>query len=175
MASAQTISELSNVDHENTAEHIKRTEEEDDLVHLALVDITDVIDPPHPRGIPAVKFLEDIHEYVESFAPKRVTAELLIGAYTQLHTKYKLSESSLLRKRRCLLRFIPRDAPMKIVDLRRGGFLIDFSLLLCRRAPQAEGTRTGKVALLGSIHDGETGFGHHQWNCTVQLCGFRLC
>jgi hypothetical protein len=99
MASTPTNMEMSSVDHGPMA-GTEQEGEEDDLVHLTLPDITDVQEPPHPRGIPAVKFLEDIADYVASFAPKRVTAELLIGAYTQLHTKYKLSESSLLRKRR---------------------------------------------------------------------------
>ena len=75
---------------------------------LTLQDITEI--PPistegenetyQSTSIPKVKFIDDIAQYIESFTPKLVTAELLIGAYTQLHTKYKLSETSLLRKRR---------------------------------------------------------------------------
>ena len=79
---------------------------------LTLQDITET--PPtitHLDGendtyqstnIPKVKFIDDISQYIQSFTPKIVTAELLIGAYTQLHTKYKLSETSLLRKRMCM-------------------------------------------------------------------------
>jgi hypothetical protein len=75
---------------------------------LTLQDITE-IPPDNMEGenetyrsatIPKVKFIDDIPQYIESFTPKLVTAELLIGAYTQLHTKYKLSETSLLRKRK---------------------------------------------------------------------------
>jgi hypothetical protein len=62
---------------------------------LTLEDITD---GDNGRGIPAVKFIEDITRYTNSFIPP-ASAELLIGAYTQLHTKYKLSETSLLTKR----------------------------------------------------------------------------
>lgn len=104
MATRTAEVEAAKVGNENNIEHIT---EEDDIVHLTLPDITEsAVD--HPRGIPTVKFLEDITTYVESFSPKRVTAELLIGAYTQLHTKYKLSESSLLRKRKFRpFRFLP--------------------------------------------------------------------
>ena len=84
------------------------TEETTMIAILTLQDITE-IPPTSMEGknethrsttIPKVKFIDDITQYIESFTPKVVTSELLIGAYTQLHTKYKLSETSLLRKRK---------------------------------------------------------------------------
>lgn len=62
---------------------------------MSLMDITD---GDNGRGIPAALFIDDITAFSESFTP-HAQAELLIGAYTQLHTKYKSSEASLQNKR----------------------------------------------------------------------------
>ena len=100
---------------------IDNTDEDDDTSMMAILTLPDITELPPESGsdsetdknnsdsttyrsttIPKVKFIDDIPQYVQSFEPKIVTAELLIGAYTQLHTKYKLSETSLLRKRTCM-------------------------------------------------------------------------
>jgi len=47
------------------------------------------------RGIPAVLFIEDVGAFAES---KGASSELLIGAYTELHAKYKTSEMRLQQK-----------------------------------------------------------------------------
>jgi hypothetical protein len=87
------------------------TENDDDddmIANLTLQDITEPIENDSTtttttttsnNNIPKVKFIDNIQEYIQSFLPKIITTELLIGAYTQLHTKYKLTESNLLRKR----------------------------------------------------------------------------
>jgi hypothetical protein len=62
------------------------------------MSLKDITDGDNGRGIPAVLFIDDITAYSESFTP-HAGAELLIGAYTQLHTKYKSSEASLQNKR----------------------------------------------------------------------------
>lgn len=71
-------------------------EDEEDVIppDMSLKDITN---GDNGRGIPAVLFIEDITAFSDSFTPC-ASAELLIGAYTQLHEKYKLSEASLESK-----------------------------------------------------------------------------
>jgi hypothetical protein len=71
-------------------------DEEEAPPDMSLKDITD---GDNGRGIPAALFVEDITSFAESFKPY-AKAELLIGAYTQLHTKYKSSEASLKNKRK---------------------------------------------------------------------------
>jgi hypothetical protein len=71
-------------------------DEEEAPPDMSLKDITD---GDNGRGIPAALFVEDITSFAESFKP-HAKAELLIGAYTQLHTKYKSSEASLKNKRK---------------------------------------------------------------------------
>jgi hypothetical protein len=105
-----SLNETNGTNH-NPTQMDKDEEDTSMMAILTLQDITDL--PPTPMNteggneayqstsIPKVKFIDDIGQYIESFTPKLVTAELLIGAYTQLHTKYKLSETSLLRKRTC--------------------------------------------------------------------------
>lgn len=62
------------------------------------MSLQDITDGDNGRGIPAVLFVDDITAFAESFTP-HAQAELLIGAYTQLHSKYKSSEASLKSKR----------------------------------------------------------------------------
>jgi hypothetical protein len=74
-----------------------KREEEEVPPDMSLEDITDGF---NDRGIPAAKFIEDIEQFSESFAPA-ASAELLIGAYTQLHAKYKSSEAGLQSRGTC--------------------------------------------------------------------------
>jgi hypothetical protein len=102
VANAETSTKLDHISEEQQQNEV--VDDDDDViggvVNLTLHDITEHT-VTHPRGIPTVKFLDNVTQYVQSFTPP-ATAELLIGAYTQLHTKYKLSETSLLRKRTLL-------------------------------------------------------------------------
>lgn len=66
----------------------------EDIPDLSLLDITN---GENERKIPVAKFVEDIGQFSASFTPP-ASAELLIGAYSELHTKYKMYESSLTRK-----------------------------------------------------------------------------
>jgi len=59
---------------------------------MSLEDITTGL---NDRGIPTVLFIEDITAYA---AAKGANAELLLGAYSQLHQKYKTSEMRLQQK-----------------------------------------------------------------------------
>jgi hypothetical protein len=75
-------------------------EDDDKLPDMSLLDI---IDGKNERDIPIAKFIDDIGKFAESFQPP-ASAELLIGAYTQLYNKYKSYETSLTRKRTYLFR-----------------------------------------------------------------------
>ena len=111
----QQLNSLSlNKTDDNENDIINNKNQDKDTTMMAILSLQDITEIPPANSldgengvyqsttIPKVKFIDDISEYVQSFTPKIVTAELLIGAYTQLHTKYKLSETSLLRKRMCM-------------------------------------------------------------------------
>ena len=73
------------------------TKSDEDIPDLSLQDITD---GSNERDIPMVKFIDDVGDFAQSFTPP-ASAELLIGAFTQLYQKYKSVESSLeIRKNR---------------------------------------------------------------------------
>jgi hypothetical protein len=56
-----------------------------------------VIDGTTERGIAIVKYVEDIGEFANSFTPP-ASAELLIGAYTDLFSKFKSLETRMTQK-----------------------------------------------------------------------------
>ena len=61
---------------------------------MSLLDITE---GENERKIPVAKFIDDIGAFSASFEPP-ASSELLIGAYTELHNKYKTFEATLSRK-----------------------------------------------------------------------------
>jgi hypothetical protein len=71
---------------------------EADVPDMSLEDITE----GSRRGIPKVKFLDDIEAFANSFTPP-AQPELLIGGFSQLHVKYKSTEASLQNKRTCVV------------------------------------------------------------------------
>lgn len=73
------------------------TEEKDENVpDMSLLDITE---GSNERGIPVAKFIDQVEEFTQSFNPP-ASAELLIGAYTQLFQKYKTFEGNLQNRRK---------------------------------------------------------------------------
>ena len=76
--------------HDNKA----KLEEEVDVTTLSLESITD---GQNERGIPAVKFLEDIGAFADQFTPS-ASPELLIGAYSDIFAKFKAYETTLNQK-----------------------------------------------------------------------------
>jgi hypothetical protein len=68
---------------------------EEPVANLQLESITD---GQNERGIPIVKFIDDIGAFCETFEPP-ASAELLIGAYSDLFAKFKSYEGSLTQKR----------------------------------------------------------------------------
>jgi hypothetical protein len=68
---------------------------------MSLLSITD---GETARGIPIVKFIEDVDDFSNSFRPP-ASAELLIGAYSELHSKFKTFETSLNQRSEFLFSF----------------------------------------------------------------------
>ena len=61
---------------------------------MSLLSITD---GENERGVPLVKFIDDVEAFTNTFSPP-ASAELLIGAYSELHQKFKTFEISLNQK-----------------------------------------------------------------------------
>jgi prefoldin subunit 5 len=80
---------------QETQDRFKSLENEASKTSLKLESITDGF---NARGIPTVRFVDDIGEFATSFSPL-ASAELLIGAYSDLFAKFKSYEESLSQKR----------------------------------------------------------------------------
>merc|ERR1719343_1032956 len=79
---------------------------------MSLLSITD---GENDRGIPLVKFIEDVDAFANSFNPPS-SAELLIGAYSELHSKFKTFETSLTQKK--------QNYDLKIPDIEKSLALV---------------------------------------------------
>lgn len=64
-----------------------------------------ILEGQNDRGIPKVKFLDDIDAFSKTFDPP-ASAELLIGAYSDIFSKFKSYEASLTQKREFGTRWI---------------------------------------------------------------------
>lgn len=87
--------------HKMSATKTDESKEEDRLKEEAnntSLSLTSITDGENERGIPVVKFIEDIDSFSNKFDPP-ASAELLIGAYADILAKYKMYESSLTAKR----------------------------------------------------------------------------
>lgn len=62
---------------------------------LTLESLTE--EAKNSSGIPAVRFIEDIDSFSNSFTPP-ASAEILIGAYSDLFSRYKRIEDNLIQK-----------------------------------------------------------------------------
>jgi len=82
---------------------IKSLSDEASNTSLSMESITD---GKNERGIPAVRFIEDISAFADSFTPK-ASAELLIGAFSDLFSKFKAYEQNLSQKRLTFQEKIP--------------------------------------------------------------------
>jgi hypothetical protein len=71
-----------------------KLEEEGDGTSISLESITD---GQNERGIPVVRFLDDIGAFSDQFTPP-ASPELLIGAYTDVFSKFKAYETTLNQK-----------------------------------------------------------------------------
>jgi hypothetical protein len=63
------------------------------------MSLLSIADGENERGIPIVKFIEDVDGFANQFTPP-ASAELLIGAYSELHSRFKTFETSLVQKRK---------------------------------------------------------------------------
>ena len=70
------------------------------------ISMDSVVEGTTERGIPIVKYIEDIGGFAEQFTPP-ASAELLIGAYTDLFSQFKTYEARLTQK--CKSRMVSRD------------------------------------------------------------------
>ena len=61
------------------------------------LSVESITDGSNERGIPKVKFVEDIGDFAETFDPPAST-ELLIGAFSDLYAKFKSTESMLIQQ-----------------------------------------------------------------------------
>mmetsp|Transcript_12922 Transcript_12922/g.32589 ORF Transcript_12922/g.32589 Transcript_12922/m.32589 type:complete len:209 (+) Transcript_12922:95-721(+) len=93
----------------NAVSDSKETKPVDDM---SLLSITD---GENDRGIPVVKFIEDVDAFSNSFSPPS-SAELLIGAYSELHSKFKTFETSLTQKQ--------QNYDLKIPDIEKSLALV---------------------------------------------------
>ena len=59
-----------------------------------------ITDGENEHGVPKVKFVEDITSFANTFDPP-ASAELMIGAYSDLFAKFKTYEGSLTQKSKC--------------------------------------------------------------------------
>lgn len=77
------------------SETITRQGADEEIANISLESITE---GKNERGIPATKFLDDIELFANSFNPP-ASSELLIGAYSDLYSKFKAYEQQLEQKR----------------------------------------------------------------------------
>lgn len=70
------------------------------------LNLESITDGSNERDIPNVKFLEDIGDFAASFDPP-ASAELMIGAFSDLFGKFKTFETSLVQKRKLFTQKIP--------------------------------------------------------------------
>lgn len=71
---------------------------EADADAVANISLESITDGKNSRGIPAAKFLDDIELFAQSFVPP-ASPELLIGAYSDMYSKFKAYEQQLEQKR----------------------------------------------------------------------------
>jgi len=62
------------------------------------ISLESITEGKNERGIPATKFLDDIDLFANSFTPP-ASSELLIGAYSDLYSKFKAYEQQLDQKK----------------------------------------------------------------------------
>lgn len=78
-------------------------EETKDIPNMSLLDITE---GDNERGIPKAKFIDDVDAFSSSFQPA-ASAELLIGAYSDLMNKYRNYEAQLQQRQLRLKEKVP--------------------------------------------------------------------
>jgi len=100
----------------NTKEDESTTNKEETPKNLITnINLELITNGKNERGIPEVQFIEDVTTFANSFsktndgdgAAVTASAEVLIGAFTDIFTKYKAYETSLTQKRLSLQQKTP--------------------------------------------------------------------
>mmetsp|Transcript_1970 Transcript_1970/g.2376 ORF Transcript_1970/g.2376 Transcript_1970/m.2376 type:complete len:225 (-) Transcript_1970:154-828(-) len=101
-------------DDTRTQDHdLQALTKEAENTSLKLESITD---GANEHGVPKVKFVEDIDVFAKSFDPP-ASAELMIGAYSDLFGKFKTYEGSLVQKKKTFQVKIPEiEKSFKLVS-----------------------------------------------------------
>jgi hypothetical protein len=73
---------------------------------LSNIGLDSITEGKNDRGIPATRFIDDIEMFANSFDPP-ASSELLIGAYSDLFSKFKAYEQQLEQKRGMYLEKLP--------------------------------------------------------------------
>ena len=95
MSSTNNSEKVINNDEESSPDHdLQALTKEAENTSLKLESITD---GSNEHGVPKVKFVEDIASFSMTFDPP-ASAELMIGAYSDLFGKFKTYEGSLVQK-----------------------------------------------------------------------------
>mmetsp|Transcript_15660 Transcript_15660/g.19096 ORF Transcript_15660/g.19096 Transcript_15660/m.19096 type:complete len:219 (+) Transcript_15660:190-846(+) len=96
-----------------TGDHdLQALKKEAENTSLKLESITDGV---NENGVPKVRFVEDITSFTNSFNPP-ASAELMIGAYSDLFGKFKTYEGSLAQKKQTFNAKIPEiEKSLKLV------------------------------------------------------------
>jgi prefoldin subunit 5 len=79
-------------------EEQEEQEPEAEAAVVANLTLEDIVDRRSDRGIPIAKFVDDVQLFSDAFEPVPATAELMIGAYNQLHAKYRQYEAAFRQK-----------------------------------------------------------------------------
>ncbi len=91
----------SHADAADAAESVNRIDE-----GLSNIGLDSITDGKNERDIPATRFIDDIEIFVNSFDPP-ASCELLIGAYSDLFSKFKSYEMQLEQKKRMYIEKLP--------------------------------------------------------------------
>lgn len=86
-------------DESNQDRDLQALTKEAENTSLKLESITD---GSNENGVPKVKFVEDITSFVNTFEPP-ASAELMIGAFSDIFGKFKTYEGSLAQRSKCCI------------------------------------------------------------------------
>lgn len=92
---------LSTIDDDAVNDGLKKIDE-----GLSNISLDSITDGKNDRGIPATRFIDDIDMFANTFDPP-ATAELLIGAYSDLYSKFKAYEQQLDQKKAMYVEKLP--------------------------------------------------------------------
>eukprot|EP00536_Pseudo-nitzschia_multiseries_P001385 jgi/Psemu1/180947/e_gw1.18.6.1 len=99
----------------STQDGANATTGDSETAAVGKLSLRSITEGDNDRGIPHVKFIDDVDAYANSFSPPS-SAELLIGAYSELHSKFKTFETSLAQKK--------QNYDLKIPDIEKSLALI---------------------------------------------------